>query len=656
MKMKFKNFTPAIVLGAICLIVAALLAVVNHFTSPVIAENERIARTASLRAVFGGEESDADFDQPIPSLPEGTPQTVEEIYKEKNGKGYAVIVSTQGYAGEIAITVGVGTDGKIVGIAVTKSEESKYREETNRATQTLVGQTKDDINEKEALVAGATVSSKAIKGAVKDAISAVELVMKSETSASLTSQETVPEMTNETIVAKGMELLEGAVGFELVDTSEAGFKRGVEKIFKETSGKGYLVYCKTRTEWNPRETELVFVLDAGYSITGFDITYWTLSPSYQAEVQIFGDHEDVKKFENSFIGANQTNLGSEVDLVSKATTTSYNIYNAVTEALDYLDRDVDGRVKEAGHRLLPNATDFEKVDLAQAYLYKGTKALFKETTGKGYVAYIRTATQYNPDETRFVVALDESFAVTGVEIWRWSTGVYEGATMPESPAVDTLVNSLVGVNKTTFADKTDLVTSATGTSGNIMAAVAELVNYLDSNLEAYILAFASATIKDAAGFEAVDISAAQLTSGIKRIYKETSGKGFVVYAMTSTKYNPQETEFVFVLNNKMKVIGFDLWFWSTGTYEGMTGSDAYTVDLLEKSFIGVGAQNIDQKVDLVSGATGTTNNMKAAVAEAINYLDPPSEVNVPRIIATVVFFGGIVAIGAAIYFQRRRRI
>ena len=228
--------------------------------------------------------------------------------------------------------------------------------------------------------------------------------------------------------------------------------------------------------------------------------------------------------------------------------------------------------------------------------------------------------------------------------------------MPESPAVDTLVNSLVGVNKTTFADKTDLVTSATGTSGNIMAAIAELVNHLDENLESYILEFANATIKGATGFEALDISSLQLTSGIKRIYKETSGKGFVVYAMTSTKYNPQETEFVFVLNNKMKVIGFDLWFWSTGTYEGMTGSDAYTVDLLEKSFIGVGAQNIDQKVDLVSGATGTTNNMKAAVAEAINYLDPPSEVNAPRIIATVVFFGGIVAIGVAIYFQRRRRI
>ena len=507
MKLKLKNFTPAIVLGAICLIVAAILAVVNHFTAPVIAENERIARTASLRAVFGGDESGADFDTPLAALPEGTPSTVAEIYAEKNGKGYAVVlVVPKGYEGEIDLTVGVDMNGKLTGISITKYNDSLGKDKMGDAVNALVGKGSGELGD-DVLVSGATFSSKAVKAAIEDALTAVGLVKAS--AAKLASYETVPEPTEAEIIAKGMELILGAESFEAVDIS----------------GK----------------------------------------------------------------------------------------------------------------------------------LYKGTKAIYKETSGRGYVVYCKTATQYNPDETRFIFALDENFTVTGIELLRWTTGTYEGMTEPGSPAIDTLLHSIVGVNKKTFAASVDLVTGATGTSGNIMAAVAEAVNFLDENLEAHILSSASGMFPEAAGFEPVEISEAGLAAGIKRMYKATSGEGYVVYAMTSTKYNPQETEFVFALNKNMKVVGFDLWFWSTGTYAGMTGTDAPAVDLLEKSFIGATRFNFDQKVDLVSGATGTTDNVKAAVMAAMDQLDPPAETNVYKIIATVAFFAGIAALGVAIYFQRRRR-
>ncbi len=514
MKMKLKNFTPAIVLGAICLIVAAILAAVNHFTAPVIADNERLARTASLREVFGGDGSGADFDLPLAALPAGTPETVKEIYEEKNGKGYAVIVVIpKGYEGEIDLTVGVDADGKLTGVSITKYEDSLGKSEMGEAVKSLVGKGEGELGDG-VLVSGATFSSKAVKAGIEDALSAVGLVKSAGITAQLTSLETASEPTVDDIIAKGMELMPDAQGFLPVDISEAGLTKGVKNIFRETSGKGYLVFCRTRTQYNPRETEFVMVLDKDYNVSGFDITYWTLSPSYQDEVHIYGDHEDVKALEESFLGKNQTNVGTDVDLVTKATSTSYNIYNAVTEVLDYLDADVGARVLASAKALMPDAEGFELVDTVGAGFSKGVKLVYRETSGKGYAVYCRTGTQYNPDETRFVFTLDESFTVTGFDLWRWSTGIYDGATFPDAPEVDRL----------------------------------------------------------------------------------------------------------------------------------------------EKSFVGVNVMNSDLKVDLVSGATGTTNNVKAAVLEAINYLDPPPEINAYKIAATVIFFAGIAALGAAIYFERRRRV
>ena len=666
MKTKFKNFAPAIVLGVICLVVAALLATINYLTAPRIEENDRIARTASLTKAFG-EGAEVQFDKPYASLPEGAAESVIEIYPELSGNGYAVTLEFQGYADKIGLTVGINKDGKVAGVVITKSNESHNKDaEMNAALNKLAGKAEGEIDGV-TLVSGATKSSDYIKNAVKDAIAATKLAKEQGLTVSLTSGEGVikpaPALTEAELMEKGNVFFPGNGGFKKeLESYELHYTQKyhdrVKSIYAENGGKGYLVFLATVNEDRPHETEteLVLALDAEFNIVGFEITRWTLSSNYKPEICL--GSEAVNKLQESINGTNVTNLGTEVDLISGATQTSYRVYNLVTEALDYFTAEKVGEyVKEYATAKIEGAEGFELVEIPERRLKKGAKLIYKEKTGKGYAIYFQTATQYNYDETRFVCILDSAFNITDVDVWRWSTGVYEGATFPNSDAIkEKLAQSLVEANKTTLTDKADLILGATGTSGNVVAAVAEAIDFLDTNLEKYILTYANGVITDADGFTALDISGAALTSGIKRIYKENSGKGYVVYAVTKTQYNPMETEIVFVLNKNMRVVDLDIWFYSTGTYDGMTGSDSAKVDLLENSFDGVTRTNVDLKVDLISGATGTTNNVKAAVLEAINYLDPPIETNVWQIAAIAVFFASIVAIGVGIYFQRRRRV
>lgn len=162
------KFMPAIVLTAICLVVALALAAVNLFTAPIVEENTRKKEQESLRQVMPGS---AGF-----TLLEGLtlPETVKSVYREDEGRGYVLLLSTSSQytsSGEpMNITVGIGTDGTITGILLTSYSESKdFGKETYPAT--YVG--KDENLKGVELVAGVTYSSTAFRDAVKDAFRAL---------------------------------------------------------------------------------------------------------------------------------------------------------------------------------------------------------------------------------------------------------------------------------------------------------------------------------------------------------------------------------------------------------------------------------------------------------------------------------------------------
>lgn len=370
MKLKLKNFTPAIVLGVICLVVAALLATINHFTSPVIAENERLAKTASLREVFGGDDSGADFGEAMKNLPDfGEGSYVSEVYEEIHGKGYAVtLIVPKGFEGEIDLTVGVDMDGKVTGVVITKYNDSLGKDKMPSAVKNFVGESSADDAQ---LVSGATYSSNAVRKAVADALDAVAKIKEqSKTVAMLTSIEegagarsgqpsSILPLTEEEIFAKAGAMLGGVSGFNLVAEKEGVREESWQpvpykvKIYKAGGGKGYAVYGETFNPWGfgAIESNFVFAVDKDFKIVDFDLLSWSLSPSYQygddetEGVHIYLDSPAVKRLEESFVGANMMNFRTRVDLVTKATVTSVRIEDGVFAALEYIDTEYEKEVK-----------------------------------------------------------------------------------------------------------------------------------------------------------------------------------------------------------------------------------------------------------------------------------------------------------------------
>lgn len=173
MKSSVKNdfVIPVVVLTAICLVITALLAVTNHFTEPVSAQNAReraeAARTEIIPEADGFEQVEA----------ENLPATVKEVYATTNDCGYVFMLETMGYGGTMDLICGIDNDGKIISVRTlahseTKGMGSKTTEEPFRSQ--FVG--KDASLDGVEAISGATISSKAYLGAVNDAFQAFQIV------------------------------------------------------------------------------------------------------------------------------------------------------------------------------------------------------------------------------------------------------------------------------------------------------------------------------------------------------------------------------------------------------------------------------------------------------------------------------------------------
>lgn len=170
-----KEFSKSVLaLVAIVLVAVLLLTGLNFITAPLIAENGSAAAFAPLYDVMPDA---AGFDQlydaadPDSSALANIPASVQSIYGETGGMGYALRLSTSaGYTKEpIELTLAIDAEGKISGIELTAYPETKDVGEDY--PQTYIGQ--DSTLADVALVAGVTYSSSAFKNAVADGFAAL---------------------------------------------------------------------------------------------------------------------------------------------------------------------------------------------------------------------------------------------------------------------------------------------------------------------------------------------------------------------------------------------------------------------------------------------------------------------------------------------------
>ena len=159
-----------IVLTVICLIVTALLAVTNSFTSPIIEKARAEKVQASLSAVLPEADGFTEVE-----LPESAPSSVKAAYKAGDGSWAVVLATKSAYSsGDMGVTVGVSPEGEIKGITLTSYQESKdFGKDTY--PQKYVGTNGESYAEVDSF-AGVTYSSKALKAAVGDAFALIGIL------------------------------------------------------------------------------------------------------------------------------------------------------------------------------------------------------------------------------------------------------------------------------------------------------------------------------------------------------------------------------------------------------------------------------------------------------------------------------------------------
>jgi len=163
----------SLILTLICALIAGVVALVNQLTYEKIAQNLETEKREAIIAIFG---SDSVTYEEMSNMPD----SVEMIYTVSDrGQplGYCVNLNSGGFGGDINMMVGVGADGRIIGVTIVSlSETPGLGTKVNDANYLAqyIGQGLDlkqgtDID----TISGATVSSKAVLAGVNEATAAL---------------------------------------------------------------------------------------------------------------------------------------------------------------------------------------------------------------------------------------------------------------------------------------------------------------------------------------------------------------------------------------------------------------------------------------------------------------------------------------------------
>ena len=173
--MKGKTFqemiVPLLVLVIICLVVSALLGFTNSVTAPIVEENERIKAEETRQSVLAGAESFTEIDCDTEAL------GITSAYKEDSGKGYVITAARKGYGGDVVVTVGIDSDGKVVGLNANVSTEttgvgSKAGQPDYTGKYIGLSGNASGVDK----ISGATYSSTAVRAGVSAALAAYDAI------------------------------------------------------------------------------------------------------------------------------------------------------------------------------------------------------------------------------------------------------------------------------------------------------------------------------------------------------------------------------------------------------------------------------------------------------------------------------------------------
>ena len=258
----------ALVLVLIFAVFALVLFGINIFAAPLIEANGSAQQFAPLYSVMPeakGFELIYDANDSAASALVDVPETVQAIYSETSGLGYAIRLSTtQGYTKEpIEFTIAIDAEGKISGTELTAYPDTKDFGADYPGS--FIGQ--DSALGDVGLVAGVTYSSSAFKNAVSDGFAA--LIGNGLVGAGVKSDaQILTELSVQ--VFTGLANRDGVAQVEEPEIAEGQFTF-IQKIMKALNGSGFAFVAKDG------ESSYLLIANASgtvrvYDIEGKDIT------------------------------------------------------------------------------------------------------------------------------------------------------------------------------------------------------------------------------------------------------------------------------------------------------------------------------------------------------------------------------------------------
>lgn len=183
---KIEIIKVSLILFLITAISAALLAVVNSITSPIIEQNEIIKQNSAMKLVL--EDADSFGEENLRN--DKMDKIVTAVYNSNNNAGYVVIASPSGYGGAINLAVGVSEEGMVKGVNVISQTETaglgsnctdedfleQYKGKVEEITVSKTNAKDNQIN----AISSATVTSKAVTKGVNAAIEAINILKEGE--------------------------------------------------------------------------------------------------------------------------------------------------------------------------------------------------------------------------------------------------------------------------------------------------------------------------------------------------------------------------------------------------------------------------------------------------------------------------------------------
>ena len=560
-------------------IVAGATGTANDFKNAATAALEVITHLNNVSALV----PDADFEET--TIPADADSTLKHLYTVSTG-GYIAHIVVPGAYVPVATEalIYVDTEGKIANINLIQWIVGHGVEPGNFADG-FIGSNNSTIGDVD-LVAGATGTANDFRNSVTAALNTI------------TKVNTVNILT---------ELAPGAI-FEEVDIP-ANADSTLKHLYQVSTG-GYIAHIVVPGAYVPVATEAYMYVDENGVVESINLLQW-----------IVGHGVEPGDFANGFIGADNSSVG-DVDIVAGATGTANDFKNAATAALTtivelnnasqiatlYSRSSTTARTTDGLEALVPGA-DFEEVNVP-SIADSTLKHLYSVSTG-GYVAHIVVSTNLGV-ATEALVYVNENGEIENINLLVWNT------SHESNP--DGFAEGFIGADNDTV-DDVELVAGSTTTSQDFKDAVAQALPVIeqliadpdfdsstttDEKTESELNNLIAALIPGAT-FTKTDIPA-DSSEHLRKLYSVSCG-GYVAYVVVPGAYVPVATEALIYINNSGKIENINLLQWVVG--HGVGAGD------FANGFIGTDIYHIED-VELVTEATGTSNDFRSAVTSVLS--------------------------------------